>query len=285
MEDFLTILRTELLEWYTEFVRLLPRLAFAVLFFIAAYLFADLVRRLLRKRLDRRSEDNILSAFLSRIAKGIVLLMAVGLVLKILGLGGLASGMLAGAGIGAFIVGFAFKDIGENFLAGVLLAFKRPFKPGDIVELDGFKGRVEGIALRTTHMRTSDGRDVYIPNSAVVKNSVINYTEDGYLRHTLGLRVEDHVDLDRASALLLDAAMKNPGVLREPWAPAILIGEVGPDTVELILTYWVDVFDENWTEGRIRFEVTRKALNDLRAAGYNAPATVVETRVAASTPS
>jgi small-conductance mechanosensitive channel len=278
MEDFLTILRNELLDWYTEFVRLLPRMAFALLFFIAAYLFADLVRRLLRKRLDRRSEDNILSAFLSRVAKGIVLLLAIGLVMKILGLGGLASGLLAGAGLGAFIVGFAFKDIGENFLAGVLLAFKRPFKPGDIVELDGFKGQVKGIALRTTHMRTSDGRDVYIPNSVVVKNSVINFTEDGYLRHALGVRVEDHADLDKASALMVAAAMGNPGVLREPWAPNVGIGEVGPDTVELLLTYWVDVFDPEWSEGRIRYEVTRKALGDLRAAGFNAPATTVAMR-------
>jgi len=278
MTDFLDLLRTELVEWYTDFVRLLPRLGFAVLFFIAAYFFADLVRRLLRKRLDRRSEDNILSAFLARIAKGIVLLLAVGLVLKILGLGGLASGMLAGAGIGAFIVGFAFKDIGENFLAGILLAFKRPFKPGDIVELDGFKGQVKGIALRTTHMRTSDGRDVYIPNSAVVKNSVINYTEDGHLRHALRVRVEDDSDLDRASAVLLAAAARNPGVLHEPWAPVVGVGEVGPDTVELVLTYWVDVFDTDHNESRTRYEVMRDALRELRQGGYKAPATTAQMR-------
>jgi len=283
MTDFLDLLRTELVEWYTDFVRLLPRLAFAILFFIAAYLFADLVRRLLRKRLDRRSEDNILSAFLARVAKGIVLLLAVGLVLKILGLGGLASGMLAGAGIGAFIVGFAFKDIGENFLAGILLAFKRPFKPGDIVEMDGFKGKVKGIALRTTHMRTSDGRDVYIPNSAVVKNTVINYTEDGFLRHALRVRVEDNNDLDKASAIMLAAAHSNPGVLREPWAPAVGVGEVGPDTVELVLTYWVNVFDLNYGETRIRYEVMRDVLRDLRKGGFDAPATTVEMREAPST--
>lgn len=279
MVDYLEILQVELLDWYTGFVRLLPRLAFAVLFFIAAYLFANLVRRLLRNRLDRRSEDNILSAFLSRVAKGIVLVLAVGLVMKILGLGGLANGMLAGAGLGAFIVGFAFKDIGENFLAGMLLAFKRPFKPGDIVELDGFKGTVKGIALRTTHMRTSDGRDVFIPNSAVVKNSVINYTVDGYLRHALRFRMEDHADMDQASAFLLAAAADNPGVLKAPWAPAVSVGEVGPDNVELVLTYWVDVFDPKWPEGRIRFEVTRRALRDLRKAGFQAPATTVEMRV------
>jgi len=277
VENFLDILRTELLSWYTDLVLLIPCLAFAVLFFIAACLFSDMVRRLLRKRLERRHEDNILSAFLSRVAKGIVLLVAVGLVLKILGLGGLANSMLAGAGIGAFVVGSAFKDIGENFLASALLAFKRPFKPGDLVELDGFKGHVKGIALRTTHVRTSDGRDVYIPNSAVVKNSVINYTEDGPLRHALRVRAEDHADLDKASALLLAAALEDPGVLQEPLVPNVGIGEVGPD-VELVLTYWVNVFDTKWDEGRIRYRVTRKALGDLRSAGFNAPATTVEMR-------
>lgn len=282
MENFLDILRTELLDWYTEFVRLLPRLAFAVLFFIAAYLFADMVRRLLRKRLDRRSEDNILSAFLSRVAKGIVLLMAVGLVLKILGLSGLANGMLAGAGIGAFIVGFAFKDIGENFLAGMLLAFKRPFKPGDLVEIDGFKGKVVGIALRTTHMRTSDGRDVFIPNASVIKNPVINFTIDGLLRHALRFKLEDHADIDKARALLISAASNTSGVLHAPNPPAVGIGEIGPDTVELMLTYWIDVLNTDRSPVKIRYSVVLQALKNLREAGFAAPATTVEMRNSAN---
>jgi small-conductance mechanosensitive channel len=87
--------------------------------------------------------------------------------------------------------------------------------------------------------------------------------------------------MDKASALLLAAAAENPGVLKDPHTPKVGIGEVGPDTVELVLTYWVDVFDPNWSEGRVRFQVTRKALHDLRHAGFNAPATTVEMRVPA----
>ena len=78
---------------------------------------------------------------------------------------------------------------------------------------------------------------------------------------------------------MLAAAMGNPGVLHEPWAPQVGVSEVGPDTVELVLTYWVDVFDPKYDEGRLRYEVMRDAIRGLRQAGFNAPATTVEMRV------
>ena len=67
--------------------------------------------------------------------------------MRILGLTGIAGSLLAGAGIGAFILGFAFKDLGENFLAGMMLAFKWPFDTGDLVEINGFKGPVLRTAV------------------------------------------------------------------------------------------------------------------------------------------
>ena len=78
--------------------------------------------------------------------------------------------MLAGAGISAFIIGFALKDIGENFLAGIILAFKRPFRVGDIVDINGLKGKVLTLNLRDTQIKTGDGKDVFIPNAVIIKN-------------------------------------------------------------------------------------------------------------------
>lgn len=278
MRDFVEILRTELVNWYTNLVKLLPRLAFAVLFFIVAYLLADMVRRALRRRLDRRSDDRLLSSFLSRMAKGILLLLAVGLVLRIIGLSGIATGLVAGAGVGAFVIGFAFKDIGENFLAGMLLAFDRPFKTGDLVQLDSFKGKVCGISLRATHMKTADGRDVYIPNSTVVKSPVINFTEDGFLRHELDFRLSHLADLDAASAIIRRELATIPGVLGGERAPAVRIGEVGPDSVDLKLTYWVDVFDDERSEGHIRYDVVQRTIKALRQAGFAPPPTSIDVR-------
>tara|TARA_B110000046_G_scaffold47958_1_gene53064 strand:+ start:43216 stop:43455 length:240 start_codon:yes stop_codon:yes gene_type:complete len=68
---------------------------------------------------------------------------------------------LAGAGVTAILLGFAFKDIGENLLAGIMLAFNRPFTIGNVIELDGFLVTGKALQLRSTHLRTFDGRDIY----------------------------------------------------------------------------------------------------------------------------
>ena len=88
-------------------------------------------------------------------------MVALLLVLTIIGLGGVATGLLSGAGVGAFVIGFAFKDIGENFLAGILMAFDRPFNVGDTVELGGEKGKVIALNLRNTQVKSFDGIRIF----------------------------------------------------------------------------------------------------------------------------
>jgi small conductance mechanosensitive channel len=102
--------------------------------------------------------------------------------LGILGFSGTVTKILAGAGISGFIIGFAFKDIGENFLAGILLAFKRPFSIGDTIETNGLTGTVYDFKLRETLIKTSDGIDAFIPNSIIIKNILKNHTLDHLLR-------------------------------------------------------------------------------------------------------
>jgi small-conductance mechanosensitive channel len=102
-------------------------------------------------------------------------------VFRFVGLTGVVSGLLAGAGISAFIIGFALKDIGENFLAGILLAFKRPFRVGDLVDIGGIRGTVLILNLRDTQIKTPDGKDVFIPNANIIKNPLVNFTIDGFI--------------------------------------------------------------------------------------------------------
>lgn len=79
--------------------------------------------------------------------------------LNMAGFGGVASSLIAGAGIGAIIFGLAFEDVGENFLSGIILALKRPFEIGDIIEITGYKGRVRDLNLRVTQLRNVEGED------------------------------------------------------------------------------------------------------------------------------
>ena len=110
--------------------------------------------------------------------------------LNVLGFSGIVGSLVGAAGVSAFIVGFAFKDIAENFLAGVILAFNRPFHIDDTVQIKDLVGHVVALNLRTTLMRTFDGKHIFLPNSMVLKEPLINYTRDGDLRMDFLLTVE-----------------------------------------------------------------------------------------------
>ncbi|NNK80391.1 MAG: mechanosensitive ion channel, partial [Flavobacteriales bacterium] len=190
---------SKLSETYSDLWEFIPGLIIAlgvVLFFI---LLGKLVFVLFRKILDKRWKDSLLAGFIANVIKWAVYLIGFSAGLDIVGYGSILSGILAGAGIGAIIIGFAFKDIGENFLAGILLAFNRPFSTGDIIEVEGHKGTVRDLTLRAVHIRNAEGKDFYIPTSSILKNTLINYTRDGMLRldFFIGISPEDDIETVR----------------------------------------------------------------------------------------
>jgi small conductance mechanosensitive channel len=250
--------------YYDELVRLLPRLALAILLFISLYLFGDWLRRITGRRLSRRMRDPLLALFLARLAKAIVVVFAVVFMLRIIGLGSIATGIMAGAGIGAFIVGFAFKDIGENFLAGTLLAFKRPFRIGDVVEVNGEKGRVVSLNLRDTQIKTGDGRDVFVPNANIMKNPIMNFTLDGFLRHEFTVRLVAGGDLHAVRELVRSEVVREPGLLAGERPPGVNIADVGPGYVDLRITYWLDHEDRTVDVGGIRTTLVDRVLRILQ---------------------
>ncbi len=143
-----------LLDYWHQFVHLLPKLLIALVVVAIGLTIANHVSQLLGSRLKKRSHDALLADFLTNFTRWSLLMAGVLLAMHILGLSGVASGLLAGAGLSAFIVGFALKDIAENFLAGVVLAFNRPFSIRDTVKVRDLTGEVEALNLRTTLIKT-----------------------------------------------------------------------------------------------------------------------------------
>ncbi len=101
--------------------------------------------------------------------KSVLIIVGVIIAFHAMGFKGIAGGMPAGAGIGAIVIGFAFMEIGENFLAGIKLVFDRPFNIGDTVMINNNMGYVVSLKFRTTHLKSLDGKDVYVPNGCEVK--------------------------------------------------------------------------------------------------------------------
>lgn len=183
-------------ERATWFVDLLPALAAAFAVF-AVFLFLGWgAGRVLRLAVTRRG-DRVNAAFLGKLP--IWLFGFIGLMAAVdhLGLEGIAKGLLAGGGATAIILGFAFREIGENFLAGLFLAFSRPFRLGDLIRSgDLAEGVVKTIDLRNTHIRTADGRDIYVPNAHIFNDPLTNFTRDGLRRPTFTVGVDYHAPLD-----------------------------------------------------------------------------------------
>ena len=176
-----------------------PQMLAAVIVFIFFVILGKILYKLLGKRIQRKWKDSIVSGFAAESIKWILYLLGAVVALNILGFGNIASGLIAGAGVSAIIFGFAFKDIGENFLAGILLAFSSPFEIGNIIEVDNKRGTVKDLNLRTTHIRNVEGKDIFIPNAIIVKSALVNYTKDGNLRLDFMIGIAPECDIQQTN--------------------------------------------------------------------------------------
>lgn len=233
-------------------------------------------KTLLKVRLVKRMEDDLLANFLAGIFGSVVIMIGLLIVFRIIGLTGVISGLLAGAGISAFIIGFALKDIGENFLAGIILAFKRPFRVGDIVDIGGIHGQVLALNLRDTQIKTGDGKDVFIPNGMILKNPLINFTIDGFLRYDFVVGLDYGSDYQGALDLIKTTISQVPGVLDDRKNPEVWIIDMAESTLNIQVTFWVNTFERTISDAVVKSNAILMVLTALEKAGYNLPARVIE---------
>ncbi len=187
--------------------------------------------------------------------------------LNILGLEKAATSLLAGGGITAVVLGFAFREIGENFLAGFFLAFSRPFNIGDTIQSGDFIGVVKTIELRNTHIRTNDGRDIFIPSSQIFNQALVNYTKDGLRRPSFVIGIDYGDDAMKAVKLLLEVARDVEGVLPDP-SPGVSISEFSAQYVQLEVFFWLDVFKKGISLLKIKSDVMDRCRTALLDNGF-----------------
>ncbi|HMQ49250.1 MAG TPA: mechanosensitive ion channel family protein [Saprospiraceae bacterium] len=276
MQNFLNDLLDELDNYYNLFVSLFPKLVLALFLLVMAWFVANTIGRFSLKLLKRRMDDPLLADFLSKIVKIVISIIGFLIALRIIGLGDAAASILAGAGISAFIIGFAFKDIGENFLAGIIMAFNRPFRIGDVIESGNVVGKIERLSLRDTLVKTFDGKDVYIPNGLLLKTPLFNYTIDGYLRSDFSIGIDYDSDLPLAVEVITKALHQVKGILWEEKVPTVVIDNLGNSTVNIKVYYWINTFDKNTNGLIVKSQAIVHAVNALIKAGFYLPTQVVE---------
>lgn len=270
----------EILQSYMEtFLVLLPKIAIAVIIFIIILIIASKLSRLVRRTASLKMDDPLIVRFLARLARWSLVVAGLILCMFILGLGGIAGGLIAGAGVSAIIIGFAFKDIGENFLSGIILAFSRPYNIGDKVETGEVYGIVRALDLRNTHIKTFDGKDVYVPNAMVLKNPLINYTRDGYLRYEFLVGIDYEDDINNASDVIIEAVKGVEGVLDGENTPEVHVDELSTSTINLKVYFWTDTFDHSKDDFQIKTEVMNETKKALIENKITMPADILELKV------
>lgn len=280
MQDIGSDLQDVLSEYYREAVAYLPRFAVAIIIVTVGYLLATWLTRLVRRRLTAQAEDAIAAQFLTKVAKILLVLGVLLLALNTAGLGSIAGALLGALGASSLILGFAFKDIGENFIAGVILAFSRPFGIGDAIEVNGYFGKVVQLKLRYTHLKTFDGRDVYVPNADVLTNSVTNYTADGYIRQDFIVGIGFENDIDGAIALVRETVDNHPAILNtDEYNSFACVDELAASTVNIKVRFWMATKDYRRVTLETRGQLMRDVKERLTEEGYNLPADITELKL------
>lgn len=142
-------------------------------------------------------------------------------------------------GLTSVAIGFAFRDILQNFLAGILILMTEPFRIGDQIIFKEFEGTVEDIQTRATFITTYDGRRVVIPNSELFTNSVLVNTAfpKRRLQYDVGIGFGD--DIATAKRVMLEAVKRVDGVLHDP-EPDVLVVELASSSVNLRVRWWIE---------------------------------------------
>ncbi len=220
------------------FLVLLPNIVLALIVFTIFFFIARTLKQVVRKVTRSHRQARNLGLVLGRLVQGATILTGLFIALSIVIPSLKANDLVQLLGISSVAIGFAFRDILQNFLAGILILLTEPFQIDDQIVFKDFEGTVEEIQTRATMIRTYDGRRIVIPNSELFTNSVMVNTafENRRLQYDIGIGYGD--DIDTARQLILEAIHETDGVLKNPASDALVV-ELADSTVNIRARWWV----------------------------------------------
>jgi small-conductance mechanosensitive channel len=217
----------------------LPLILLAVLILPLTWWLSSALTGAIRRLLAPRVDQDFLRDLIARAIAIPVFLVGVYIVLQIAGLTGLAVSLLGGAGIIGIVLGFAFRDIAENFLASLFLSLRRPFQQGDVIAVADHEGVVQTMNTRSTILLTIDGNHVQIPNATVFKSTIVNYTAAPARRVTAEVGIGYDASIADAQEVIVGVLRAHEAVLDDP-PPMVLVDALGAATVNLKAHFWID---------------------------------------------
>ena len=230
----------ELRNLWRGFAAALPNILFGVIILIIAWYAARLAGSLARQALHNRIASPLLRNVLATVLISVpIFLIGLYLVLQISGLTRLALTVLGGTGLAGLIVGIAFRDIVENFLASILISTRQPFHTGDRIQVQEYVGIVQQVTTRGTILMTLEGNHVQIPNATIYKSNIVNYTANPRLRLEFGVGIGYEDAVPDVQAVIRQVLQHHPTVLADP-EPLVLVDSLGSSAVNLRVFAWIN---------------------------------------------
>lgn len=249
-------------------IQLTPLLLIGFVIIVLTWVLARAVKRLASWFFQKRISNPLLRRVVSQATMLPILLMGTFIVLQVLGLTRLAMTVLGGTGLAGLIIGIAFRDIAENFLASILISVQNPFRSGDLVQVGEHVGFVQMVTTRGTLLMTFDGNHVQIPNATIYKSTVTNFSANPNRRveFVVGIGYDDSIT--KAQEVVKSVLDRHPNVLNDPESRVIL-DELGASTVNLRVFVWLDALKHS--PDSVRSSVMRMVKQALLQAGISLP--------------
>jgi len=231
---------TESLNAYANgFFAILPQLVLALGVLLATFIAARIVRKITTSVMSRAGTRPALMTLAENLIGIASWILGWAIAVTIIFPSIKPANLIAGLGLTSVAIGFAFKDIFENFLAGVIILSREKMRIGDIIECEDVFGRVEHILIRETHVRETDGELVIVPNAFLFKNPVTIQTDHDLKRNELVVGVDYDADMDEARTAL-QAAIDACETVDSGKDTEIKCVSFGGSSIDFKLLWWTD---------------------------------------------
>lgn len=266
-EETRTLLN-DLSSFWSAFLEQLPQIGIGLVLFITFYLLAGPLSRLLIKPLVYAQRSDLIKVVVRRIISLVIILFGFYLFLRLAGLSTFAVAILSGTGVAGLIIGFAFKDIAENFMSSLLLSIQKPFRLGDVIEVNGFLGVAKQVTARATTLIDFDGNHIQIPNSVVYKNTIRNLTANPNSRGKFVIGIGYDADVNQAQKIGLEVMTNIKSILTDP-EPQVLVDQLGSSTLNLKVYFWINT--HNYSLSKVASVAMKSIVLAFEEAGISMP--------------
>ncbi len=236
--DITTTLTVKLSDYVTKFVEAAPRLAVALALLLMTWAVVSFLKLVIRRLGARfRLRRNLINVLAMMAGVGLWLIGSL-IALTVVFPSITPGKALTTLGLGSVAIGFAFKDTFENFLAGILILLREPFRINDYIECEDIEGQVEDITIRDTHIRQTDGQLVVVPNHMLFQNAVVVRTDRDLRRTTIICGVAYGEDVDVARGVIQDAVTAVDTVRDDIKDVQVFAQSFGASSIDFEVTWW-----------------------------------------------